>query len=57
MGWVRYFEEKNARAQRADSSGPIAQTEEQIKAVLANIDRRHASIQERQRALDVARRG
>ncbi len=47
MGWVRYFEEKTARAQRADGSGPIAQTEEQIKAMLANIDRRHEELRAR----------
>lgn len=47
MGWVRYFEEKNARTQHNDSGRPIAQTEEEIKAVLANIDRRHEALRAR----------
>ncbi len=47
MGWVRYFEEKNARAQGDRPERAIAQTEEQIKAVLANIDRRHEELRAR----------
>lgn len=47
MGWVRYFEQKGERAEVGAQGRTIAQTEEQIKAMLANIDRRHEELRAR----------
>ena len=47
MGWVRYYEQKGERVEAGAQGRMIAQTEDQIKAVLANIDRRHEELRAR----------
>ncbi len=47
MGWVRYYEQKGERVDSSFQGRTIARTEEQIKAVLANIDRRHEEMRSR----------
>lgn len=47
MGWVRYYEQKGERVEASAQGRTIAQTEEQIKAMLANVDRRHEQLRAR----------
>ncbi len=47
MGWVRYYEQKGERVDSSFQGRAVAQTEQEIKAVLANIDRRHEELRAR----------